>query len=134
MSPGDYTSNSTSPMSGVSFSAPNCSLSPGSSTSQDSNNIQSNNSDYSPQQMFNECRVPGEFNQLGQTDDSQMAMNVVPDAVRSTCDNGDTFQCPICGAISLNRYVEEYYRMIRLYNLIIHLLIYNSIHYDINYK
>lgn len=115
MSPGDYTSNSTSPMSGGSFSAPNCSLSPGSSISQDSNNIQSNNSDYSPQQMFNECRVSGEFNQHGQTDDPQMAMNVVSDDVRSTCDNGDAFQCPICGTVSLNRYVEEYCYMIMLY-------------------
>ncbi|XP_043494723.1 protein hunchback-like [Polistes fuscatus] len=91
MSPGDYSSNSTSPMSGRSFSVANCSLSPESVSSPDSIHLESN-SGYNTQEMFNQCRVSQDLRPNG---DSNATSN---DSTWS-----DSFQCPVCNDVSTNR-------------------------------
>ncbi|KAI4504657.1 hypothetical protein M0802_000207 [Mischocyttarus mexicanus] len=79
MSPGDYISNPASPMSG-SFSVANCSLSPESTSSHDSN------------QLFNQCRIS---NNLNPTDDSNGVSN------DGTLE--ESFECPVCKTIIANK-------------------------------
>ncbi|XP_003699204.1 hunchback isoform X2 [Megachile rotundata] len=109
VSPDYYTSNSASPRSRRSSSTANCSLSPGSATSQDSNTMHCGAFDYSPQSMFKNCDSPVDYNRNPSMDDHQAerAMDVASSTTKPP--NGDveygpdSFQCPICAYTSLNR-------------------------------
>ncbi|KAG7199054.1 hypothetical protein KM043_017957 [Ampulex compressa] len=109
VSPDHYTSNSVSPRSRRSSSTANCSLSPGSATSQDSNTMQCSTFDYSPQRMFKNCVSPLEFSRHQSMDDHQQdqAMDIVSSTMKPSNEDmelgQDTLQCPICAFTTLNR-------------------------------
>ncbi|CAK9802448.1 Protein hunchback (Fragment) [Anthophora quadrimaculata] len=109
VSPDHYTSNSVSPRSRRSSSTANCSLSPGSATSQDSNNMQCSTFDYSPQTMFKNCGSPLEYTRHHPIEDHQaeQAMDVVSSTVKQSNEDvelsQDILQCPICAFTTLNR-------------------------------
>ncbi|XP_076634817.1 hunchback [Colletes latitarsis] len=110
VSPDHYNSNSVSPRSRRSSSTANCSLSPGSATSQDSNNMQCSTFDYSPQRMFKNCGgSPLEFARHRSMDDHrpEQAMDVVSSTVKPSNEDTelsqDLLQCPICTFSSMNR-------------------------------
>ncbi|XP_017789338.1 PREDICTED: protein hunchback [Habropoda laboriosa] len=109
VSPDHYTSNSASPRSRRSSSTANCSLSPGSANSQDSNNMQCSTFDYSPQRMFKNCGSPLEYTRHHTMDDRQteQAMDVVSSTVKQSNEDielgQDILQCPICAFTTFNR-------------------------------
>ncbi|XP_029033501.2 protein hunchback [Osmia bicornis bicornis] len=109
VSPDYYTSNSASPRSRRSSSTANCSLSPGSATSQDSSTMQCSAFDYSPQRMFKNCGSPLEYNRHHSMNDHQsdQAMDVASSTVKPSNEDvefvQDTLQCPICAFTTLNR-------------------------------
>ncbi|XP_015439572.1 PREDICTED: protein hunchback isoform X2 [Dufourea novaeangliae] len=109
VSPDHYTSNSVSPRSRRSSSTANCSLSPGSATSQDSNNMQCSTFDYSPQRMFKTCGSPLEFTRHHSMDEhqSEQTMDVVSSTVKPSNEDvelgQDILQCPICAFSTVNR-------------------------------
>ena len=107
VSPDHYTSNSASPGSN---STANCSLSPGSSTSHDSNNMQCTAFDYTPQAMFKGCTSALEYTQHHSMEGHQadQAMEVVSSMVKPPPNEDaehsqDVLQCPICAFTDLNR-------------------------------
>ncbi|XP_076168887.1 hunchback [Ptiloglossa arizonensis] len=111
VSPDHYTSNSVSPRSRRSSSTANCSLSPGSATSQDSNNMQCSTFDYSPQRIFKNCGgLPLDYARHHSMDDhrTEQAMNVVSSTVKPSSEDvelgQDVLQCPICAFTSMNSY------------------------------
>ncbi|XP_076246479.1 hunchback [Calliopsis andreniformis] len=111
VSPDHYTSNSASPRSRRSSSTANCSLSPGSATSQDSNNMQCTAFDYSPQGMYKSCGSPLEYAQhhtIGEHQ-SEQAMDVVSSTVKPAGGDAelvqDALQCPICAFSAVNRII-----------------------------
>ncbi|XP_043273090.1 protein hunchback [Venturia canescens] len=115
VSPGHYTSNSVSPRSRRSSSTANCSLSPGSATSQDSNAMQCGRFDYSPQSMYKNCDAAIAYGRLhtmdqvstdNQTNEHQ-AMDVVSSSMKSVTEDSDAaldiLQCPVCQFTTFNR-------------------------------
>ncbi|XP_015595151.1 protein hunchback isoform X2 [Cephus cinctus] len=112
VSPGHYTSNSASPRSRRSSSTANCSLSPGSATSQDSNTMQCTTFEYSPQRLFKTCGSPLEYTRITSMDESphqqDQTMDVVSSSMKPASEDGevgqDTFQCPVCSFATLNRH------------------------------
>lgn len=109
VSPDHYTSNSASPRSRRSSSTANCSLSPGSATSQDSSNMQCTAFDYTPQAMFKSCASPLEYAQHHSMEGHQpdQAMEIVSGTVKPSNDDAelvqDVLQCPVCAFTAVNR-------------------------------
>ncbi|XP_012273252.1 protein hunchback [Orussus abietinus] len=109
VSPGHYTSNSASPRSRRSSSTANCSLSPGSATSQDSNAMQCGTFQYSPQRLFKSCspldfaRAIHNMDEVGH----ESAMDMVSSSMKSSTGETeipqDTLRCPVCAYTTLNR-------------------------------
>ncbi|XP_054014360.1 protein hunchback [Hylaeus anthracinus] len=106
VSPDHYTSNSASPRSRRSSTTANCSLSPGSATSQESGAMQCSTYDYGSQQLFKNCGgSPLEFSM--DVHHAEQAMNVVSSTVKPSNEDADisqdVLQCPICAFTALNR-------------------------------
>ncbi|XP_076685646.1 LOW QUALITY PROTEIN: hunchback [Andrena cerasifolii] len=109
VSPDHYTSNSASPRSRRSSSAANCSLSPGSATSQDSSNMQCTAFDYTPQAMYKGCGSPIEYAQHHSMGGhrADQAMELVSSTVKQSNEDAeldqDVLQCPVCAFTGVTR-------------------------------
>ncbi|XP_031835889.1 hunchback [Nomia melanderi] len=109
VSPDHYTSNSVSPLSGLSASGRSSSLSPRSSSSQDSNSTPPNPYDYNSGGTLHSSSPLG-FMQRDSAAEQQQTQQAnpppaAPGTSRTIQNNQEELQCPICAFISTSRLV-----------------------------